>query len=144
MKTLAQIRNATYPFPVYEAHFSDGTYVRLSFFTPKGKPIDASRGRQLVESLTGWTVTHLPTLCRIEPGLMTGKRLVRGFIEHDVPGQPWVRFLDAHFAPYAVETPKAKRVTAKVVLAALADLLAAIDGQGPADAVVKARELIAA
>lgn len=145
MTTLAKVRKGVYPRPVYEAHFSDKTYVRLSVWSPAGKPLAVDRARNLINTMTGWTVTHLPTLCRIERGNLTGKRLVRGYVEHDVPGQPWVRFLDPAFSPHAViETAKAKRQTARRVKAILADLVAYLDGDGPDDALQRARDLIAA
>ena len=144
MPTIATMRKCLCPAPVYEAHFDDNTYARLSFWTPQDKPIDPDGGRRVIEAMTGWTVTHLPTVCRIEAGLLTGKRLVRGYVEHDVPGRPWVRFVDPHFLPHTVAAPTAKRATAKEVKAALANVLAWIDRTGPADALAKAREMIAA
>lgn len=40
-----------YPAPVYEAHLSDGTMARLSFFSPKDKPIDFESGRRAADEI---------------------------------------------------------------------------------------------
>lgn len=45
------INSGIRPSPVYEAHMSDGETVRMSFWSPKGKPIDMDAGRRTVESI---------------------------------------------------------------------------------------------
>lgn len=165
MKTLAKIRKCVYPHPVYEAHWSDGTVSRLSFWSEKGKPVTGERGRRLVQAPSRWTPTGITRFARyamgnpytggagnvsapytpITRGLLSGKRLVRGYVEHDSPGKPWVRFVDPHFMPHPVpESAKAKRQTARQVKTILADLVAYLDGNGPDDALKRARDLIAA
>lgn len=160
MKSLAKLRKGVYPRPVYEAHFDDNTYVRLSFWSQAGKPLAVNRARDMIQALTRWSpagVTRVAVYgsergCRvrapytpIERGLLSGKRLVRGYVEHDVPDQPFVRFVDPYFMPHAVEgSAKRQRITAKAVKTVLADLVAYLDGDGPDDAFQRARDLIAA
>ncbi|MGI9504281.1 MAG: hypothetical protein ACR2RE_14635, partial [Geminicoccaceae bacterium] len=159
MTTLAKVRKCVHPRPVYQADFADSTYVRMSFWSPKGKPLAVDRARNLILSLTRWSPAGIVRVARynfgnpyrggtgtnvaapytpIERGLLSGKRLVRGYVEHDVPGQPWVRFVDPYFTPHAVtETARPKRITARHVKTVLADLVAYLDGEGPDDALRK-------
>lgn len=127
MRTLAKLRRGVYPQPVYEAQFNDGTAARLTFWSEKGKPLDADRGRRLFGLFNTFA----------------DKQLVRGTVEHVAEGKIW-RNVDPHFLPKSVETPKPKRVTAKLAKDTLADLLAWLDGNGPDDALTRARELLAA
>ena len=91
----------TYPYPVYEAHFEDNTVLRMSFWTKAGQPFDFVTGRAHCEIAT------------LAPA-------VDGFIEHDVPGQPWLRVRDPHFSGAAVETVKPRINGVKIKKAALA------------------------
>ena len=90
-----------YPYPVYEAHFEDNTVLRMSFWTKAGQPFDFVTGRAHCEIAT------------LAPA-------VDGFIEHDVPGQPWLRVRDPHFSGAAVETVKPRINGVKLKKAALA------------------------
>ena len=90
-----------YPYPVYEAHFADGTVERMSFWTKAGQPFDFVTGRAHCEIAT------------LAPA-------VDGFIEHDVPGQPWLRVRDPHFSGEPVEVVKPRINGAKLKKAALA------------------------
>lgn len=45
--TLNSLKKGIYPWPVYEAHFSDGTVSRMSFWCRADKPIDFAHGRRL-------------------------------------------------------------------------------------------------
>ena len=90
-----------YPYPVYEAHFADNTVLRMSFWTRAGQPFDFTTGR-----------TH----CEIA----TLAPAVDGYIEHDVPGQPWLRVRDPLFSGAAVEVAKPRINGAKLKRAALA------------------------
>lgn len=159
MKSLAKLRRGVYPQPVYEAHFSDGTTQRMSFFSEKGKPIDTERGRRLINSLCRWSPAGLTRLSRecmringewidapytpVIRNSLAGKKMVRGVVEHQANGKIW-RNVDPHFLPHAVETAKPKRITAKLAKDTLADLLDWLDGDGPDDALDRARELLAA
>ncbi len=125
-ETPAALRKCVYPFPVYEAHFDSGRVLRMSFWTPSGKPIDPERGRRLC------------SLSEEDYG-----NLIDGFVEHDALGEPWWRVRDSHFSGEAT-TPAKPRVTAKQAKQAVADLLRVIDGRGDAGAIDRARELIAA
>ena len=89
-----------YPYPVYEAHFADGTVARMSFWTPINKPFDFTLGAAHCE------------LYRLAPA-------IDGYIEHDVPGQPWIRVRDPHFSGEAVEAIKPRINGAKLKKAAL-------------------------
>ena len=77
--TMAQARKALYPYPTYQASFSDGTVARMSFWTRAGKPFDFDAGRRACEA-------HM------------GAPAIDGYVEHDVPGEPWVRIRDPHFS----------------------------------------------
>ena len=85
--TLAQARKCLYPYPVYEAHFADNTVGRLSFWSPRNKPIDFDAGRAISE-------------------IIFGKAAINGFVERDVPGQPWLRVRDPRFSGEVIETVK--------------------------------------
>ena len=126
MKTLAKLRRGVYPQPVYEAHFSDGTSARLTFWSEKNKSFDADRGRGLFSLFNAFS----------------DKPIIRGVVEHQSCGKIW-RNVDPHFLPHVVET-KPKRITAKMTRETLADLLDWLDGDGPDDALERARSLIAA
>jgi hypothetical protein len=41
------MKKLLHPYPVYEAHFTDGTSLRMSFASPAGKLIDAARGQRV-------------------------------------------------------------------------------------------------
>ena len=100
--TMAQVRKALYPYPVYEAHFADNTVARMSFWTKAGKPFDFASGRRCCE-------------------LHRGMAAIAGFVEHDDPGKPWVRVADPYFTGEAVEPEKAKpKATRKEIIKELA------------------------
>ena len=99
--TMAQVRKCLYPYPVYEARFTDGTVVRMSFWTKAGTPFDFASGRRSCE-------------------LHKGMAAIAGFVEHDDPGKPWVRVADPYFTGEAVEPVKPRINGAKLKKAALA------------------------
>ena len=84
---MAQNGKCVHPYPVDEGHFADGSVVRMSFWTPINKPIDFTVGQINCE------------LYKLAP-------VIDGFIEHDVPGKPWIRIRDPHFSGEAIETVK--------------------------------------
>ena len=98
--TMAQPRKCLYPYPVYEAHFADNTVSRLSFWSPRSKPIDFEAGRRICE-------------------IIFGKPTVNGFVERDDPAEPWYRNQDPLFSGEAVETAKPRVSKAKLQKMAL-------------------------
>ena len=90
-----------YPYPVYEAHFADRKVLRLSFWTKAGEPFDFAAGRAHCE------------IAMLAPA-------VDGFLEHDVPGKPWLRVRDPHFSGEVVEVVKPRINGVKLKRAALA------------------------
>ena len=46
-ETLAQLCKGIFPAPIYQAHFTDGTHIRMSFWSHKDKPMDVDRGMRL-------------------------------------------------------------------------------------------------
>ena len=62
--------------PTYEAHYADGTARRFTLFQLPDRPLDFERGRTIAR--------------RMQPD----KELTGGFIEHDLPGKPWIRMAD--------------------------------------------------
>lgn len=122
MPTLAKIRKAVYPYPVYEAVFDDGTTTRRSFYASKRNELEmAAAGRASI-------------MCSVENGgLLANKTLVRGVIEWN--GKRWADV--SH-----IEGGKTKRRQAKTILK---QLLAYLDGDHNDDSVIDvAREAIAA
>ena len=97
--TLAHLRKAVYPYPVYEAHFSDGSVQRMSFFSLRGKPWDFERGRKLCVSAR--------RMFRNEPA-----EVVAGYVEWDERNGPWHRVPD----PLGEVVAMPKRRQAKAVL----------------------------
>lgn len=88
--------NSIWPCPVYVAKFADGTDIRMSFSSPRGKPYDFDRGRRLVcqvignerrrkELLSG--IGRLPTAWYDSPYLALGTPpatdIVVAHVEHD-------------------------------------------------------------
>ncbi len=90
-----------YPYPVYEAHFADNTVLRMSFWTKAGQPFDFETGRAHCE------------IAMLSPA-------VDGFLEHDVPGKPWLRVRDPRFSGEAIEAIKPRINGARLKKAALA------------------------
>ena len=90
-----------YPYPVYEAHFADNTVLRMSFWTKAGQDFDFAAGRGHCE------------IAMLSPA-------VDGFLEHDVPGKPWVRVRDPHFSGEVIEAVKPRINGAKLKKAAFA------------------------
>lgn len=132
----------TWPAPVYEAHFSDGTYARQSFWTETGKPFDVDRARGLFRPGTP-TREHGIT----RPGLFEDKVVVAGYVEHDVPGKPWLRFADPHFTgePAPVPIKRKAKPGIKQARVVIGHLLAAIEtGNCQPETLEQARELVAA
>ena len=124
-QSMAQIRKCVYPHPVYEAHFSDGTVARMSFWSAAGKPWDFNRG---------WRV--LATAYR--------KQIVAGYVEQnpDDLREPWVRIADPFFTGEAIAPQKRKPKRYKETLAYLVNW---IDGEHKDEsAIVAARALLAA
>ena len=78
-----------YPYPTYECHFADNRVLRMSFWSKAGQPFDFEAGRAHCE------------IAMLSPA-------VDGFIEHDIPGKPWIRVRDPHFSGEAVEPVKGK------------------------------------
>lgn len=59
--TLASLRKGLYPWPVFEAHFTDGTVTRMSFWSDASKPLDVDMGKRASIKLTatrGKTYSH--------------------------------------------------------------------------------------
>lgn len=131
-----------WPAPVYEGHFSDNTVLRMSFWTEARKPYDLARARRLfapgvpLRICTGhWLPAHLE-----------GKRLVMGYLEHDVPDQPWIRFADPFFTGEAAPVPvrRTPRVTVRQARALIGELLADIEtGEVRESLIDRARDLAA-
>ena len=99
--TMAQAKKCLYPYPVYEAHFADNTVSRLSFWSPRNKPIDFDAGRRICE-------------------IIFQRPPVDGFVEHDNPGEPWLRVRDPHFSGETISTTKPRINGVKLKKAALA------------------------
>jgi hypothetical protein len=51
--TLAQVRKAVYPQPIFCARLDTGEVASLTFFSEQGKPLDIERGRRLVYRFWG-------------------------------------------------------------------------------------------
>lgn len=83
----------TWPAPVYEAHFDNGKVYRMTFWTPHGKPIMVDRARRLFGPF--------PTPGVINPNA----RMTMGYVEHNVPGKPYIWFGDPHFTGEAAPVP---------------------------------------
>lgn len=143
MMTVRQISSkAMRPRPVYEAHFSDGTVSRLSFWTERGKPFDLDRARNLFGPGVPLVLRD-----RIDFPAFHGKEVVAGFVEHDVPGKPWLRFADPHFTgePAPVPIRRKAKPGIKQARTVIGQLLAAIEtGEFQPETLQQARELIAA
>ena len=80
MISIARLKRCVHPSPVYECHFADGWVSRLSVWQPLGKP---------------WQFEHFRSC---HTSLSRGKPIVDGYLEHDVPGEPWVRIRDPLFS----------------------------------------------
>lgn len=118
-------KKALWPNPVYEAHFSDGTVQRMSFYQTRGKPWDYGRGRRLCQS--AHDLRHQNGAC-----------IVAGYVEWDETNGPWHRIND----PMQEQEVPVKRKNYK---AALQSLVAYLDGEHDDSAVVEqVRELLAA
>ena len=116
--SLAVIRKCVYPYPVYEAHFSDNTVARLSFWSRAGKPLDVDRGRRLV-------------------GLIySGKTAVDGFVEHDPAdmAKPWYRARDPLYSGDPAPVTRKRGATAKQCRTVIERLLADYSPAAIADA----------
>jgi len=102
-----------YPFPVYEAHYADGTYARMSVWQPIKKPWDFERFRRVLQQPMAWSFIGPPA------------PIVDGYLEHDAPGAPWLRVQDPLFSGAEVLPMKRKPQAKKV----LRELLAFLDGE---------------
>lgn len=125
MLSMAKIRKCVYPSPVYEAHFADNTYGRLSVWQPLGKPWDFERARRVLAAIYR-------------------KPVVDGYLEHDVADKPWLRVQDPAFSGEAVTETRKRGPSAKQVKAILYDVLAYVDGGTDETVLERARELLAA
>ena len=96
-----------YPFPVFEGHFDDGSVLRMSFYSPAGKPVDHAAGARLVTGVTTAQMFQrqiggkMPTIVnepvygpfvRIDgrwrqPALGNDRKLISGFVEHPSIGR---------------------------------------------------------
>lgn len=123
-----------YPFPVYEARLSDGTKLRMSFWSPKGAPIDVDRGRRQIErALRSCPSRHFPA------GPNEGKHVAWGQVEWR--GHRWWDF-GQQAIPLPGTTEKRARRPYKRVLA---ELIAHLDGRNVNPSIVdQARALVAA
>ena len=117
--TLAEVRKGLWPGPVYEAHFTDGTTGRMSFWSKAGKPFDFDRGRRVL------------AMCNAD------KTIVAGYVERDAPREPWVRVPDPFFNGAVEQEAPRKRVTARQLRTALQ---AVLDTLPPASETVAASE----
>ena len=134
----ASLKKGMSPGPVYEAHFGDGSIIRMSYWQLDGKPWDFARGKCICqfawqaremtyrlmfdhEGETGYSPTARD---RMRAEFFEGRRelpsIVSGFVDHPTLG----RFPD----PMEVAAPKPKRITAKQAREALANVLAYLDG----------------
>ena len=102
-KMLPRPKPGIWPPPVYEAHYSDGSTLRYSFWSPKGKPLEQ---RSIHERMAA-------------RGDMT-----KGFIEHN--GERWE--CDDWNSRRAPIVAPPKRITAKQARESLGRLLACLDG----------------
>ena len=131
---------ATRPAPVYEAHFTDGTYSRMSFWTQTGKPFDLDRARGLFAP-----GVEIKENGRVLPACFKGKALAMGYVEHDVFGEEFVRFADPFFSGEAIPAKPKARATIKQARTVIRELLAVIDPETiNSKTLTQARELIAA
>ncbi len=94
-------RKCIYPYPTYEARFGDNRVLRMSFWSKAGQPFDFEAGRAHCE------------IAMLSPA-------VDGFVEHDVPGKPWIRVRDPRFTGEIIETVKPRINGVKLKKAALA------------------------
>lgn len=107
--------------PAYEAHFTDNTVARFHFASMVGKPFDVKRARTIA--------------ARLYPD----KVLQYGFIEQDIPGEPWLRIADD-----TIETVKPRRVPYKRLLEDLLSAVATNDAKAIERARNEAAEALAA
>ena len=97
-----QLSKCVYPYPVYEAHFQDGSSRRMSFWTKDGQALDFGRGRKLCQN--GVEMTH-------------------GLVIHGDGEIP-----DPHFTGEVPQAEKPKRKTAKQYRDALQGVLSGSPG----------------
>ena len=136
MTPMQLAKKGTWPAPVYEAHFTDGTVSRMSFWTQAGKPFDLDRGRGLFNP---------GVAIRQARACFEGKTLAMGYVEHDVPGKEFVRFADPFFTGDTMPTTPKKRHTIKQARAIISELLAVVDTNTVNGATLaQAREMITA
>ena len=84
------IKNILLPAPVFEAHYADGTVIRMSFATMEGKPLNLDRGKRVCDrAYAGVVVRDTFERGRWEdPSQEAHKRstvrpvLVSAFVEH--------------------------------------------------------------
>ena len=131
-----------WPPPVYVAEFDDGTVGRVSFHTPAGKPFDFEAGRRSAATIFSrpeiayqfkGSDNH-QALCRSFFETYPPRVVVDGWVEHDVPGQPWVRVRDPHFEPQAEPVAKLKRPSAKKLTEAIAAAIRILEHNCPSPA----------
>lgn len=107
--------------PIYEAHFTDSTVARFHFAQTVGKPFDVKRARTIA--------------ARLYPE----KVLQYGFVEQDIPGEPWLRIADS-----AVETVRPRRTPYRQLLENLLSAVTADDAAAIERARNEASEALAA
>lgn len=114
----SQLRKCVYPYPVYEAHFTDGSCQRMTVWQPLGKPWDFPRFRRLFSCLTR----------------TRSKTIAYGLLHHG-----GLEYMD----PMLPEAAPVKRPTARQYKDTLRDLLRSLDrGRPDAAIVAKAHELV--
>ena len=107
-----------YPFPVFEGHFDDGSVLRMSFYSPAGKPVDSDRGAHVVTETQ--TSVGYGQFVRIDgrwrqPALRNERKLVSGFVEH-----PSIGRIPYEAGQAVIKAPKRTNATLLAVRAILA------------------------
>ena len=127
METMAKLRKCVYPFPVYEAHYADGTYARMSVWQQEGKPWDFERFHRVLRQPMAWDFIGPPA------------PIVDGYLEHQAQtGQ--FRMQDPAFSGAEIVSMKRKPPAKRV----LRELLAFLDGEHDNAAILDLARQIAA
>ncbi len=99
-------KRGSYPAPVYVGEFDDGTVARISFWSEAGKPFDFESGRRTLATIYSRPeIRHQfngsrrhTALCESAFKTYAPRVIVDGYVEHDVPGEPWMRVRDPLYA----------------------------------------------
>ncbi|MQB00231.1 MAG: hypothetical protein GEU78_08060 [Actinobacteria bacterium] len=98
-KFITALRKGVHPYPVYEAHFTDGTVNRMSFWSPQGRALDVETGKYIA------TTTHSAV----------GKVFDFGMVEWD--GARMSPVMAAAFVPFgaSAKAPRASLARARAI-----------------------------